>query len=47
MVDMLQPEKIVLVHGEKEAKQWMVDNIKFFYPEIEVSMPATNDVIEL
>ena len=47
MVDMLQPEKIVLVHGEKAAKQWMVDNIKFFYPEIEVMMPATNDVIEL
>ncbi|NQV71639.1 MBL fold metallo-hydrolase [bacterium] len=47
MVDMLQPEKIVLVHGEKAAKQWMVDNIKFFYPEIEVMMPATNDVLEV
>ena len=47
MVDMLEPTTIVLIHGEKEAKDWMVDNIKFFYPEIDVLKPATNDVLEL
>ena len=47
LVDMLQPEKIVLVHGEKSAKEWMVDNIAFFYPEIEVLMPAQNDALDL
>jgi cleavage and polyadenylation specificity factor subunit 3 len=47
LVDLLQPKTIVLVHGEKAAKEWMVDNIKFFYPEIDVQMPMQNDVLEV
>jgi cleavage and polyadenylation specificity factor subunit 3 len=47
MVDMLQPQKIVLVHGEQAAKEWMRDNLRFFYPEIEVHLPAMDEVLEL
>lgn len=47
LVDLLQPKTIVLVHGEKAAKEWMVDNIKFFYPEIDIQMPMQNDVLEV
>jgi len=38
LVDMLQPGKVVLVHGVEEAQLWMADNIRFFYPDIEVIM---------
>ena len=47
LVDMMQPEKIVLVHGETKAREWMADNIRFFYPEIEVISPAKGQVLSL
>jgi len=47
MVDMIQPQTIVLVHGELSAKEWMRDNLKFFYPEIEVHLPRMKDVLEI
>jgi len=47
LVDMMEPETIILVHGEKAAKDWMSDNIKFFYPEITVLQPSANDVVEV
>lgn len=47
LVDMLQPQSVVLVHGEKVAKDWMVDNIKFFYPETEVFSPLQNEVLDI
>ncbi len=39
LVERLQPAKVVLVHGEEEARHWMADNIRFFYPHVEVLLP--------
>jgi len=47
LVERLKPEKIVLVHGEAKAKEWMADNIRFFHPEIEVIIPKEGDVLDL
>lgn len=47
LVDILEPKTIVLVHGETKAKQWMADNIKFFYPEIDVRVPAMGEIVEI
>lgn len=47
LVERLEPEKIVLVHGEAKAKQWMADNIRFFHPEIEVIVPKEGEVLDL
>ena len=41
MVTKLRPKKVVLVHGEPAAKEWMRDNILHFHPEIEVFLPET------
>lgn len=47
LVEQLKPKKIVLVHGETEARQWMADNIRFFYPDIEIHVPGRAEVLEL
>jgi Cft2 family RNA processing exonuclease len=47
LVDVLQPKKIVLVHGETKAREWMADNIKFFYPDVEVISPDRGEVLDL
>ena len=47
VVEKLQPKKIVLVHGETEARNWMKDNIEYFYPDTDVISPATGEVLEL
>jgi Cft2 family RNA processing exonuclease len=47
IVEKTQPKKVVLVHGETEARQWMKDNILYFYPETEIVMPAEGELIEL
>ncbi|MEZ4699894.1 MAG: MBL fold metallo-hydrolase [Rhodothermales bacterium] len=39
IVERLKPEQIVLVHGETDARQWMADNIRYFYPEITIHLP--------
>ncbi|MFQ5568130.1 MAG: MBL fold metallo-hydrolase RNA specificity domain-containing protein [Rhodothermales bacterium] len=39
LVEKLNPKKVILVHGEGGAREWMADNIQFFYPEIDVFMP--------
>ncbi|CAN5618732.1 MBL fold metallo-hydrolase [soil metagenome] len=47
IVEKTKPKKIVLVHGERPAKEWMADNIRFFYPEIEIFAPEQGEEIEL
>ena len=47
LVETLQPQKVVLVHGDGDARQWMADNIQFFYPEIEVLLPDAGRLLEV
>lgn len=47
LVERLQPKKVVLIHGEEEAQDWMLNNIKFFYPDIEIVAPRTGRAVEL
>ncbi len=47
LVGALQPEDVVLIHGETEARQWMAENIQFFYPEVNVHRPAWGEPLEL
>ncbi len=39
IVEKTQPRQVILVHGEDEARHWMAENIRFFYPDIEVHVP--------
>ncbi|QXD15473.1 MBL fold metallo-hydrolase [Rhodocaloribacter litoris] len=43
----LQPKKVLLVHGEDRARRWMADNLRFFYPEIEVVLPELGEAVPL
>ena len=47
LVAQLSPESVVIVHGETAAKEWMADNIRFFYPSIDVILPETGVALEL
>ena len=46
IVENLKPKKVILVHGEEHAREWMADNIRYFYPEIEIELPQTACVTE-
>ena len=47
IVEMLQPKKVLLVHGETEARGWMKDNIEHFFPGTEVILPEHGVEIEV
>ena len=47
LVEQLRPKKVILVHGEEPARTWMADNIKFFYPEVEIFQPKAGEPIEV
>ena len=47
LVEKLRPKKVVLVHGEEDARTWMADNIKFFYPEVEIFRPKAGEPLDL
>ncbi|PEN13868.1 Ysh1p: subunit of polyadenylation factor I [Longibacter salinarum] len=47
VVDSMEPESVVLVHGEPDARQWMHDQIKASHPEIDVYLPAGGEVLNL
>ena len=47
IVEQLNPKKILLVHGEQEARTWMADNIKYFYPGTEIVLPELGEPVEL
>ena len=43
LVEQLRPRTVVLVHGETDARTWLADNIRFFYPDVTVHLIAMND----
>ena len=47
IVERLKPAKIILVHGETEARTWMADNIRYYYPEAEIFLPQHGETITL
>ncbi|MEL6443121.1 MAG: MBL fold metallo-hydrolase [Bacteroidota bacterium] len=47
VVEDLRPARVLLVHGDAEAKEWMADNIRFFHPETDVLIPAHGEVYEV
>jgi Cft2 family RNA processing exonuclease len=47
LVDRLRPKKVVLVHGETEAKHWMRETLQRFYPGTEVVLPEQGVEIEV
>ncbi len=47
LVERLAPTKVVLVHGDTEAREWMADNIRFFYPDVDIILPETGVQYEL
>jgi Cft2 family RNA processing exonuclease len=47
LVEKLKPRTVVLMHGEEEARRWMSDNIKFFYPDIHIVMAQTGQAARL
>lgn len=47
LVGQTQPETVVLVHGETEAKTWMKDNIEFHHPTVKVLLPETGEMLTL
>ena len=47
IVEQLKPKTILLVHGEQEARTWMADNIKYFYPGTEIILPEFGTPVHL
>ena len=47
IVEQLKPKTILLVHGEQEARIWMADNIKYFYPGTEIILPELGEPVIL
>ncbi len=47
LVRLLSPDKVILVHGEAAAREWLADNIDFFHPEIKVMLPSREVAIEV
>jgi len=47
LVERLKPKKVLLIHGEYAARQWMANNIQFFYPEVEVFLPEAGVPLEV
>ena len=47
IVDRLDPETVVLVHGETAAKEWMKATIEDAFPDVRVLVPEQGQEIEL
>jgi Cft2 family RNA processing exonuclease len=47
LVDRMQPEQVLLVHGEPAARAWMAKNIRYHHPDIEVHLPEWGEPIEV
>lgn len=47
LVEQLQPKQVVLVHGEPDARTWLSDNIRFFYPDVVVHQLQTGVPLEV
>lgn len=47
LVERLNPQITVLVHGDPEARSWMADNIRFFHPDTEVVLSEQGQPLTL
>lgn len=47
IVEKLNPKQIVLVHGETSAREWMEENIRYFYPDVVVHAPELGEELEI
>ncbi len=47
LVERLKPRRIILVHGETRARGWMADNLRYFYPEMDVCVPDQGEEVPL
>jgi Cft2 family RNA processing exonuclease len=47
LVDRMQPETVLLVHGETEAREWMAEHIRADHPAVDVHLPAGGEPIEV
>lgn len=47
LVETLKPRKVVLVHGDTDARRWLADNLRFFYPDLEIHVPQRAEVLTL
>ncbi len=45
IVEQLKPKKILIVHGEEEARAWMADNIRYFYPDVDIILPSSGEKV--
>ena len=45
LVDRMQPEHVILVHGETDARRWMADHIADAHPEMDVHLPGGGEVL--
>ena len=47
IVEQLKPKTILLVHGEQEAREWMANNIHYYYPDAEIILPQFGEPLQL
>ena len=47
LVEKMSPRHVILVHGDTPARNWLADNIRYFYPDITVHLPEHGEVLEL
>jgi len=47
MIRQIRPHKVVLVHAEDEAREWMRQKIALYFPDIEVYLPEQGQPIAL
>lgn len=47
IVGALKPARVVLVHGDADARTWMADNLAHFYPDVEVTNSETGKTLTL
>ena len=47
LVERMDPETVLLIHGDPEAKTWMAEHIKEDHPETEVHRPDWGSVLEI
>ncbi len=47
IVGELEPERVLLVHGETSAREWMKQQIETEYPDVDVIMPVQGNPLAL
>ena len=47
LVERMNPETVLLIHGDPDAKNWMAEHIKEDHPETEVHRPDWGSVLEV